>query len=145
MARKQEQRRQEEETGKGEINPLLLIDISIYLHNYFIMFDANKVNMNLNDRERQRERERERERLTVSVLRCCLLYGLYLGLLGFPATLSLCLLLEICCNDNSQTIRWNSLRNSQTDTLIDTYRSIFQIHNIKIKSMFSTCFPCSVT
>lgn len=39
-------------------------------------------------------------------LRCCLLYGLYLGLLGFPATLSLCLLLEMCCktkqNGNDQ-------------------------------------------
>lgn len=39
---------------------------------------------------------------TVSELRCCLLYGLYLGLLGFPATLSLCLLLEMCCNNNNE-------------------------------------------
>lgn len=30
-------------------------------------------------------------------LRCSLLYGLYLGFMGFPATLSLCLLLEMCC------------------------------------------------
>lgn len=40
---------------------------------------------------------------TFSELRCCLLYGLYLGLLGFPATLSLCLLLEMCCNNSKQT------------------------------------------
>lgn len=40
--------------------------------------------------------------LTLSELRCCLLYGLYLGLLGFPATLSLCLLLEMCCNSNGK-------------------------------------------
>lgn len=48
---------------------------------------------------------------TVTELRCCLLYGLYLGLLGFPATLSLCLLLEICCNDNTNHLTVQFLRN----------------------------------
>lgn len=43
-----------------------------------------------------------------SELRCCLLYGLYLGLLGFPATLSLCLLLEMCCFSWISEFTWTS-------------------------------------
>lgn len=41
-------------------------------------------------------------------LRCCLLYGLYLGLVGLPATLSLCRLLEMCCLSWISELTWTS-------------------------------------
>lgn len=56
----------------------------------------------------RKDGEREGFAISVSEPRCCLLYGLYLGLLGFPATRSLCLLLEMCCLSWTSEFTWTS-------------------------------------
>lgn len=91
----------DERCGEGGLRQILLRTQGGEVWNRVVQMTEQQLYIRWSDFKGLSEHIGRMHLFTVTELRGCLMYGLYLGLLGFPATLSLCLLLEMCCNDNT--------------------------------------------